>query len=179
MVYTEKMDKAIDALENDFGTIRAGRANPHMLDKLKIDYYGTLTGIQGVANVSVPDARTLMITPWEPKMVKDIEKVIVASDLGLTPNNDGKNIRLQLPEMTEERRKDLAKDIKKKGEDAKVAIRNARRDANDEAKKLNKAGELSDDDLKAEEEDIQKTTDKYIKQIDEMVAAKTNEIMTI
>ena len=112
-------------------------------------------------------------------MVKDIEKVIVASDLGLTPNNDGKNIRLQLPEMTEERRKDLAKDIKKKGEDAKVAIRNARRDANDEAKKLNKAGELSDDDLKAEEEDIQKTTDKYIKQIDEMVAAKTNEIMTI
>lgn len=143
MVYTEKMDKAIDALENDFGTIRAGRANPHMLDKLKIDYYGTLTGIQGVANVSVPDARTLMITPWEPKMVKDIEKVIVTTILALHQTTMVRTSAFSQLEMTEERRKDLAKDIKKKGEDAKVAIRNARRDANDEAKKLNKAGELS------------------------------------
>ena len=129
--YAEKMQKTIDSLENEYSTIRAGRANPHILDKLKVDYYGTPTGLQGVANITVPDARTLMVTPWEAKMVKDIEKVILASDLGITPNNDGKSVILHFPELTEDRRKELAKEIKKKGEAAKVAIRNTRRDANE------------------------------------------------
>jgi len=177
--YEEKMQKALEALANDFGTIRAGRANPRMLDKLKVEYYGTQTGIQGVANVSIPDARTIMITPWEPNMVKEVEKAILNSDLGLTPNNDGKSVILNLPELTEERRKELAKDIKKKGEAAKVAVRNVRRDANDAVKKQNKAGELSDDELASEEEDIQKATDKFIAEIDKMIDAKTTEIMTV
>lgn len=177
--YEEKMQKAIEGMEKDFGTIRAGRANPHILDKIKVDYYGTLTGIQGVANVSVPEARTLQITPWEPKMCKEIEKAIVASDLGISPNSDGKSVILNFPELTEERRKELVKDIKKKGEETKVAVRNARRDANDAAKKQNKAGELSDDALKDEEDKIQKTTDRYVAKIDELVAGKTKELMTI
>lgn len=177
--YEEKMKKALDNLESDYGTIRAGRANPHILDKLKVDYYGTPTGMQGVANVTVPDARTLMITPWEAKMVKDIEKAILNSDLGLTPNNDGKSVIVKFPELTEDRRKELSKDIKKKGEAAKVVIRNIRRDANDAAKKQNKAGELSDDLLKTEEDKIQKATDKYVAEVDKMIEAKTKDIMTV
>ena len=177
--YNDKMQKAIDALGTEFASIRAGRANPHVLDKLRVDYYGTPTNIQGVANVSVPDARTLMITPWEAKMVKDIEKVILASDLGITPNNDGKSVILHFPELTEDRRKELAKEIKKKGEAAKVAIRNTRRDANEAVKKQNKAGEISEDEQKVEEEKIQKATDKYIAEIEKLIDAKTKEIMTV
>ena len=177
--YNDKMQKAIDALGTEFASIRAGRANPHVLDKLRVDYYGTPTNIQGVANVSVPDARTLMITPWEAKMVKDIEKAILNSDLGITPNNDGKSVILNFPELTEERRKELAKDIKKKGEDAKVIVRNARRDANEAAKKQNKAGELSDDEYADAEDDIQKATDKFVKEIDKLVESKTKEVLTV
>ena len=177
--YNDKMQKAIDALGTEFASIRAGRANPHVLDKLRVDYYGTPTNIQGVANVSVPDARTLMITPWEAKMVKDIEKAILNSDLGITPNNDGKSVILNFPELTEERRKELAKDIKKKGDEAKVVVRNARRDANEAAKKQSKAGEISEDELADLEDDIQKATDKFVKEIDKLVDSKTNEIMTV
>ena len=177
--YAEKMQKTIDSLENEYSTIRAGRANPHILDKLKVDCYGTPTGLQGVANITVPDARTLMVTPWEAKMVKDIEKVILASDLGITPNNDGKSVILHFPELTEDRRKELAKEIKKKGEAAKVAIRNTRRDANEAVKKQNKAGEISEDEQKVEEEKIQKATDKYIAEIEKLIDAKTKEIMTV
>ncbi|MBR6171934.1 MAG: ribosome recycling factor [Eubacterium sp.] len=177
--YEEKMQKALDNLNADYATIRAGRANPHILDKIKVDYYGTPTGMQGVANITVPDARTLMISPWEPKMVKEIEKAIMASDLGLNPNNDGKNVILHFPELTEDRRKELAKDIKKKGEAAKVAVRNIRRDANEMVKKQNKAGEISEDQQKQEEEKIQKATDKFVAEIDKMVDAKTKDIMTV
>ena len=169
--YKDKMQKAIDALGTEFASIRAGRANPHVLDKLRVDYYGTPTNIQGVANVSVPDARTLMITPWEAKMVN--------SDLGITPNNDGKSVILNFPELTEERRKELAKDIKKKAEAAKVAIRNVRRDANEEIKKQSKAGDISEDQMKDEEDNIQKATDKFIAEIDKMVDVKTKELMTV
>ena len=177
--YEEKMQKALDSLAGDYATIRAGRANPHILDKLKVDYYGTPTGMQGVANISVPDARTLMITPWEAKMIKDIEKAILASDLGLTPNNDGKSVILHFPELTEDRRKELAKDIKKKGEACKVAVRNIRRDANEAVKKQQKAGEISEDEQKSTEEKIQKATDKFIAEVDKMIDAKTKEIMTV
>lgn len=177
--YEEKMQKTIDSLTSEYSTIRAGRANPHILDKIKVDYYGTPTVMQSVANISVPDARTLMITPWEPSMVKIIEKAISVSDLGINPNNDGKNVILHFPELTEERRKELAKDIKKKGEDAKVVIRNARREANEAAKKQNKAGEISEDELADAEDDIQKATDKFIAEIDKMVSTKTDEIMKV
>lgn len=177
--YEEKMKKTIDSLNAEYSTIRAGRANPHILDKITVEYYGTPTGMQGVANITVPEARTLMISPWEPSMVKEIEKAILASDLGITPNNDGKNVILNFPELTEERRKELAKDIKKKGEDAKVAIRNVRRDANEAVKKQSKAGEISEDEQKDQEETIQKVTDKYISEIEKMVDAKTNEILTV
>ena len=177
--YEEKMKKTLESLETEYGTIRAGRANPHVLDKIKVDYYGTPTGMQGVANITVPDPRTLMITPWEAKMVKDIEKALMASDLGLTPNNDGKSVIIHFPELTEDRRKDLAKDIKKKGEAAKVAVRNIRRDANDAVKKQLKAGEISEDQQKDEETKIQKATDKYIAEVDKAIDAKTKEIMTV
>ena len=177
--YETKMQKTIDALATDYSAIRAGRANPHILDKLKVEYYGTLTNIQGVANVSVPEARTLQISPWEPSMVKEIVKAIQASDLGITPNSDGKSIILNFPELTEERRKELAKDIKKKGEDAKVAVRNARREANEAIKKKGKAGEISEDEQADEEDAIQKATDKFVSEIDKMVEAKTKEIMTV
>ncbi len=177
--YEEKMKKTLESLEVEYGTIRAGRANPHVLDKIKVDYYGTPTGMQGVANITVPDPRTLMITPWEAKMVKDIEKALMASDLGLTPNNDGKSVIIHFPELTEDRRKDLAKDIKKKGEAAKVAVRNIRRDANDASKKQLKAGEISEDQQKDEETKIQKVTDKYIAEIDKAIELKTKEIMTV
>ena len=153
--YEDKMKKSVDSLKEDYTTIRAGRANPHILDKIKVDYYGTPTSLQQVANISVPEARMIQIQPWEASLIKDIEKAILVSDLGLTPNNDGKVIRLIFPELTEERRKELAKDVKKKGDNAKVAIRNVRRDANDTVKKENKAGELSDDEAKNLEDDVQ------------------------
>ena len=165
-------------LAEEFGSIRAGRANPHVLDKLRVDYYGTPTPIQQVANVSVPEPRMIQIQPWEGSMVKEIEKVIMTSDLGINPTNDGKTIRLLFPELTEERRKDLAKEVKKKGENAKVAIRNIRRDANDTFKKLAKE-DISEDEIKGLEEKAQKMTDKYIASVDEAVEVKTKEIMTV
>ena len=177
--FDEKMQKTMNNLSEEFGSIRAGRANPHVLDKLKVDYYGTPTPIQQVANVSVPEARMIQIQPWEASLIKDIEKAILVSDLGLTPNNDGKTIRLVFPELTEDRRKELAKDIKKKGDNAKVAIRNIRRDANDAIKKENKAGDISDDEAKNSEDEIQKITDKYIAMIDSAIDDKTKEILTV
>lgn len=177
--YEEKMSKSVDNLVEEYASIRAGRANPHILDKLRIDYYGQPTPIQQIANVTVPEARTLMIQPWESSMIKEIERAIQCSDLGVQPNNDGKSVRINFPELTEERRKDIAKDIKKKGENAKVAIRNVRRDANDAIKKQNKANELSDDELKDLEDKIQKLTDKYISAIDKEIDRKTQEILTV
>ena len=174
-----RMQKSVDNLKEEYVTIRAGRANPHILDRLRVDYYGTPTPIQQVANVSVPEARMIQIQPWEASLIKDIEKAILVSDLGLTPNNDGKTIRLVFPELTEDRRKELAKDIKKKGENAKVAIRNIRRDANDAIKKENKAGDISDDEAKNSEDEIQKITDKYIAMIDSAIDDKTKEILTV
>ena len=151
-IYEEKMDKTIDSLMNDYASIRAGRANPHVLDKIKVDYYGTPTPIQQVGNISVPEARMILIQPWEKSLLKAIEKAIQTSDLGINPNNDGSCIRLIFPELTEDRRKELAKDVKKKGENAKVAVRNIRRDANDTFKKMEKNDEISEDDLKDAEE---------------------------
>ena len=178
-VFDEKMGKTMNNLAEEFGGIRAGRANPHVLDKLRVDYYGTPTAIQQVANVSVPEPRMIQIQPWEASMVKEIEKAILTSDLGINPTNDGKTVRLLFPELTEERRKELAKEVKKKGDNAKVAIRNVRRDANDLFKKQNKAGEISDDELKGTEDDIQKLTDKYVGIIDATVEEKTKEILTV
>ncbi|MDD6333808.1 MAG: ribosome recycling factor [Clostridia bacterium] len=175
----ERMQKSVDNLKDEYSTIRAGRANPHILDRLRVDYYGTPTPIQQVANVSVPEARMIQIQPWEASLIKEIEKAILTSDLGLTPNNDGKTIRLVFPELTEDRRKELAKDIKKKGDNAKVAIRNIRRDANDVIKKDNKAGDISDDEAKNSEDEIQKITDKYIGVIDSAIDDKTKEILTV
>lgn len=177
--FEEKMQKSYNNLLDEFGSIRAGRANPHVLDQLRVDYYGAPTPIQSVANVSVPEARMIQIQPWEGSMLKEIEKVILVSDLGINPTNDGKCIRLVFPELTEERRKDLAKDIKKKGEGAKVAVRNIRRDANDSMKKLGKSGDVSEDEIKDLESQVQKVTDKYIAEIDKAVAEKTKEIMTV
>ena len=174
-----RMQKSVDNLKEEYVTIRAGRANPHILDRLRVDYYGTPTPIQQVANVSVPEARMIQIQPWEASLIKDIEKAILVSDLGLTPNNDGKTIRLVFPELTEDRRKELAKDIKKKGDNAKLAIRNIRRDANDAIKKENKAGDISDDEAKNSEDEIQKITDKYIAMIDSAIDDKTKEILTV
>lgn len=174
-----RMQKSVDNLKEEYVTIRAGRANPHILDRLRVDYYGTPTPIQQVANVSVPEARMIQIQPWEASLIKDIEKAILVSDLGLTPNNDGKTIRLVFPELTEDRRKELANDIKKKGDNAKVAIRNIRRDANDAIKKENKAGDISDDEAKNSEDEIQKITDKYIAMIDSAIDDKTKEILTV
>ena len=178
-VYEEKMNKSYDALLSEFGSIRAGRANPHVLDKLRVDYYGSPTPLQQVANVSVPEPRMILIQPWEKKLIRDIEKAILTSDLGINPNNDGSSIRLIFPELTEERRKDLSKDVKKKGEGAKVAVRNIRRDANDTIKKMEKAGEITEDDLKQGEEKIQKMTEQMIAKIDQAVEEKTKEIMTV
>lgn len=177
--YQDKMDKTMEVLLADYGTIRAGRANPHVLDKIKVDYYGTPTPLQQVGNVSVPEARMIMIQPWEASMVKAIEKAIMTSDLGINPTNDGKCIRLVFPELTEERRKDLAKDVKKKGEAAKVAVRNIRRDANDALKKMGKGGDISEDEIKDLEDQVQKLTDKFIAEIDGAIAEKTKEIMTV
>ena len=177
-IYDDKMTKTINNLDGELATIRAGRANPHVLDKLAVDYYGTPTPIQQVANVSVPEARMIQIQPWEKSMLKAIEKAILTSDIGINPTNDGTSIRLVFPELTEERRKDLAKDVKKKGESAKVAIRNIRRDANDSFKKLAKE-DVSEDEIKALEENAQKMTDKYIAAVDEAVEVKTKEILTV
>ena len=178
-VYEEKMEKSIEAMMSEFASIRAGRANPHVLDKIKVDYYGTPTPIQQVGNISVPEARMILIQPWEKSLIKPIEKAIQTSDLGINPNNDGSCIRLVFPELTEERRKELVKDIKKKGEAAKVAVRNIRRDANETFKKQNKANEISEDDQKDLETKVQKMTDKYIADIDKAVEEKSKEILTV
>lgn len=176
--FEEKMQKAYEFLESDYITIRAGRANPHVLDKIKVDYYGTPTPIQQVGNISIPEARMIQIAPWEKNLIKEIEKAIMMSDLGITPNNDGVVIRLVFPELTEDRRKELVKDVKKKAEEAKVAIRNIRRDGNDAFKKLAKT-EVSEDEIKQLEDEIQKMTDRFIKQIDKLMEDKSKEIMTI
>ena len=178
-VYEEKMTKSYDSMIRDFTSIRAGRANPHVLDKIKVDYYGAPTPLQQVGNVAVPEPRMLQIQPWEKSLLKGIEKAILASDLGITPTNDGSVIRLVFPELTEERRKELVKDIKKKGEAAKVAVRNIRRDANETFKKQNKANEISEDDQKDLETKVQKMTDKYIADIDKAVEEKSKEILTV
>lgn len=176
--YDDKMQKALDFLLSDYQTIRAGRANPHVLDKIKVDYYGTPTPIQQVGNITVPEARMIQIAPWEKSLIKEIEKAIMASDVGITPNNDGVVIRLVFPELTEERRKELVKDVKKKGEAAKVAIRNIRRDGNDALKKL-KGSEVSEDEIKDMETELQKLTDKFVKEVDKAVESKSKEIMTV
>ena len=177
-VYEEKMSKTLDNLNGELATIRAGRANPNVLNKLTVDYYGSPTPIQQVANVSVPEARMIQIQPWEKSMLKEIEKAIMTSDLGINPTNDGTSVRLIFPELTEERRKELAKDVKKKGEAAKVAVRNIRRDGNEAVKKL-KGSEVSEDTIKDMEADLQKLTDKYIAKVDKSVEAKSKEIMTV
>ena len=177
--YEQKMTKTLKGFEEELTTIRAGRANPHILDKITVDYYGQPTNLQSVANISVSEARTLVIQPWEASLIKEIEKAIMVSDIGITPNNDGKVIRLSFPELTEERRKELVKDVKKKGEGAKVAIRNIRRDANDMIKKQQKANEISEDEQKDAEDEIQKMTDEFIAKIDTMVEDKSKEIMTV
>ena len=178
-LYEDKMEKSLDVLLDEYASIRAGRANPHVLDRIRVDYYGTPTPLQQVGNVSVPEARMIVIQPWEKNLLKEIEKAILVSDLGINPTNDGNVIRLVFPELTEERRKDLAKDVKKKGEGAKVAIRNIRRDAMDSIKKMEKAGDISEDDLKQGEEKIQKITDKMIEKVDKAIETKTKEIMTV
>ena len=176
--YDEKMQKALEFLKNEYASIRAGRANPHVLDKIKVNYYGTPTPIQQVGNITVPEPRILQIAPWEKTLIKEIEKAIMASDVGITPSNDGAVIRLVFPELTEERRKDLVKDIKKKGEEGKVAIRNIRRDGNEAFKKLTKE-DISEDEIKDMQDALHKLTDKYGKEIDKMVDEKSKEIMTV
>ena len=177
-VYDDKMTKIYKNLLEEFATIRAGRANPNVLNKIKVDYYGTPTPLQQIGNITVPEPRVLQIQPWEASMVKAIEKAILTSDIGINPSNDGRIIRLVFPELTEERRKDLVKDIKKKGEAGKVAVRNIRRDANDYLKKLGKS-DVSEDEIKDLEEKVQKMTDKYIKDIDKAVEEKSKEILTV
>ena len=176
--FNDKMQKSFDYLKDDLASIRAGRANPHVLDKIKVDYYGTPTPIQQVGNVSIPEARIIQIAPWDKTLIKDIEKALMASDLGITPSNDGAVIRLVFPELTEERRKQLTKDIRNKGEDAKVAVRNVRRDGNDALKKL-KGTEVSEDEIEDLNDELQKITDKFIKDIDAAVEEKNKEIMTV
>ena len=176
--FEDKMQKSLDSMANDFMTIRAGRANPNILNKLTVDYYGTPTPLQQVGNISVPEPRIITIQPWETSLLKAIEKEIMQSDIGINPTNDGKVIRLVFPELTEERRKELVKDVKKKGEAAKVAIRNIRRDGNDAFKKL-KGTDVSEDEIQDLEDQIQKLTDKYIKEVDAAVDAKSKEVMTV
>ena len=177
-IYDDKMHKTFEHLENDYQGIRAGRANPHVLDRLRVDYYGTPTPIQQVGNVTIPEARMIQIAPWEKSLIKEIEKAILSSDIGITPSNDGSVIRLVSPELTEERRKDLVKEVKKKAEECRVAIRNIRRDGNDAFKKLAKA-EVSEDEIKELSDDLQKMTDKYIKDVDKLVEDKSKEILTV
>jgi ribosome recycling factor len=177
--FSSKMEKTVETLKEEYSTIRAGRANPHLLDKLKVDYYGQPSALQSVANVSVPEARVILIQPWESKLIKEIEKAIINSDLGLNPSNDGKIIRLTFPELTEERRKDLVKDVKKRAEGAKVAVRNIRRDANEVFKKQNKASEISEDEFKHLEDTVQKITDHFIAEIERIMEDKSKEILTV
>lgn len=177
--YDARMQKSLDNLKEEFNLIRAGRANPHILDRITVSYYGAETPLQQVANVTVPEARMIQIQPWDPSLLKDIEKAILVSDIGINPTNDGKVIRLVFPDLTEEHRKDLVKDIRKKGEDAKVAIRNIRRDANDTIKKQLKDSEISEDEEKDLTDGVQKLTDSYTKQIDTLTEEKTKEIMTV
>lgn len=178
-VAEEKMKKAIETLKQEFATVRAGRANPHILDKVMVDYYGVPTPIPQLASITVPEARMIVIQPWEARMLKEIEKAIQKADLGINPTNDGKVIRLIFPELTEERRKELVKQVRKMAEDAKVAIRNIRREAIDEYKKMKKNNEITEDDLKDAEEDVQKLHDKYIDQIEKLLSAKEKEIMEV
>ena len=178
-LYEDKMEKTLNNLLEEYAGIRAGRANPHVLDKIKVDYYGSPTPIQQVGNISVPEARIIVIQPWEKSLLKAIEKAIQVSDLGINPNNDGTCIRLIFPEMTEDRRKELSKDVKKKGENAKVAIRNIRRDANDTFKKMEKNDEITEDELKEATDKMQKITDKAIEKVDKAVDNKTKEILTV
>lgn len=178
-ILVDKMSKTLGVLKSELNTVRAGRANAALLDKVMVEYYGTPTPLKNLANIGVPDARTLMITPFDPKVVSDIEKAINMANIGINPSNDGKVIRLVIPQVTEERRKELAKQIKKIGEDAKIAVRNSRRDANDHIKKQEKAGELAEDDAKKQLDQIQKQTDKCMKDIDNMVAEKEKELMEV
>ena len=175
----EKMTKTCENLDGEFSNIRAGRANPNLLNRIMVEYYGTPTPMQQVGNISVPEPRIIQINPWEKSLLKAIEKAILASDLGITPTNDGTSIRLVFPELTEERRKELVKDIKKKGEAAKVAVRNVRRDANDTLKKMEKSTDITEHERKEGEEKIQKMTDKYVAKIDKSVENKSKEIMTV
>ena len=176
--YDDKMKKTVDFLTADYAAIRAGRANPHVLDKIRVDYYGTPTPLQQIGNITVPEARIMQIAPWEKNMLKEIEKAIMTSDLGINPSNDGNVIRLVFPELSEERRKDLVKEVKKKAEDGKVAVRNIRRDGNEAFKKLSKE-DVSEDEIKQLEDKLQKLTDKYIKDIDSMMEQKSKEIMKV
>ena len=176
-VYEDKMKKTCEHLSSDYLGIRAGRANPHVLDKLRVNYYGTPTPIQQVGNITIPEARMIQIAPWEKSLIKDIEKAILASDIGITPSNDGAVIRLVFPELTEERREDLVKEVKKKAEECKVAVRNIRRDGNDAFKKI--AKEISEDEVKQLEDELQKMTDKFIKDVDKMMEEKSKEILTV
>ena len=176
--YNDKMVKAFEYMETELQSIRAGRANPHVLDKLRVDYYGTPTPIQQVGNITVPEPRIIQIAPWEKSLIKDIEKAILASDVGITPSNDGSVIRLVFPELTEERRKDLVKEVRKKGEDCKIAIRNIRRDGNEAFKKLSKT-EISEDEIKDLEDELQKATDKFVNDIDKAVEEKAQDILKV
>ncbi|MCR1898118.1 ribosome recycling factor [Irregularibacter muris] len=176
---TEKMEKGIESLKNEFGTLRAGRANPSILDRISVEYYGTPTPLSQLSNISTPEPRMLVIQPWDGKIIGDIEKAIIKSDLGLNPSNDGKIIRLVIPQLTEERRKELSKLVRKYGEDAKVAIRNIRRSSNDELKKAEKDSIISEDDLRVAQDEIQKITDKYIDKVDNLIEIKTQEIMEV
>ena len=177
--YEEKMKKALSVYEENLSTIRAGRANPNALSKIQVDYYGSPTPISGVAAISISDARTLVIQPWDANSVKDIERAILASDLGITPQSDGRTIRLVFPQPTEERRREMTKQIAKMGEEAKVAVRNLRRDANDKIKDMKKKSEMTEDEAKASEKSCQDLTDKYIKEVDRITEAKNKEIMEI
>ena len=177
--YARRMDKALDHLQDEFGAVRAGRANAKVLDRITVEYYGSETPLNGVATISTPDARTLVVQPWDTKLLKDIQKAIQSSDLGINPQNDGRVIRLVFPQLTEERRKDLTKQVKKYAEDAKVAMRNIRRDGMDHVKKLKKNSEITEDDQKKAEKDLQVLLDKYIKKVDDALAAKEKELMAI
>ena len=177
--YSRRMEKTLEHLSEDFGAVRAGRANPQVLDRITVEYYGSETPLNGVATISSPDARTLIVQPWDAKLLKDIQKAIQVSDLGINPQNDGRVIRLVFPQLTEERRKDLTKQVKKYAEEAKVALRNIRRDGMDYVKKLKKNGEITEDDQKKAEKDLQDMLDKYIKKVDAALAAKDKELMSI
>ena len=179
MMFEEKMEKSLESLKKEYLVIRAGRANPHVLDKIRVEYYGAPTPLNQVASISTPEARIIQIQPWDKGLIREIEKEINKSDIGINPNNDGAVIRLVFPELTEDRRKELTKDVKKKGEAAKVAVRNIRRDAMDALKKAGKAGDVSEDEQKIAEEDVQKNTDAYIAKIEKEIEAKTKEIMTV